>query len=139
MMLLLLPKNNLFFCGYEIHIITQLGTGHGGVCCQAKYLSGQPAAIGMVGDDETDKRSKSDKQRSHVYFKLRLRVDCGGNVMDRQWHGPVLFPLQNQCSILPETRTSCPFPYFTTTPTNSYNDGFKRIPMHPRRVTNYRG
>ena len=61
----MVAKDNFFLCRYKIDIVAQLLAWNNGSGIKAKYFASQPAAVGVVGDDETDERGDGNKQGSH--------------------------------------------------------------------------
>ncbi len=62
----MVTENHALLRGHIVHVVAQLPAWHNRPGIESKYLVRQPPAVGMVGDDESDKRANSDEQRVHV-------------------------------------------------------------------------
>ena len=61
----MVAKDDFFLCRHKIDIVAQLLAWNSCRGIKTKDLACQPAAVGVVGDDETDERGDGDKQCSH--------------------------------------------------------------------------
>ena len=59
--------------GHEIDVVSQLLTWHDSSAVQAKNPPRQPAAVGMIGGDESKERDDHDQERVHGISACKVR------------------------------------------------------------------
>ena len=65
------PEDDFFTRRHEIDIVAQLPAGNFRRGVELKDAPRQPPPVGMVGDDETDKRADGDQECKHGRFATR--------------------------------------------------------------------
>ena len=85
------PENHLPFCRHEVHVVTQLVTGHFCFVVESKNLLADPPTVRVVGDQVSDERTHGNQECQHQSSSEVVRgiSDSGSGQVEKPYPDPV--------------------------------------------------